>query len=80
MTDKNNSNENVVSLAARREEKASSKPAEVPSAPPPPSADFSFEEIMRANKEKEDKLKIEREKANKAVKRSYRLTPKTPNK
>jgi hypothetical protein len=75
MTDKNQGKDNVVSLAAKREEKANAPAAETPSAPPP-DKDFSFEDIMKANKEKEEKLKLEREKANKSVKRSYRLTPK----
>lgn len=38
-----------------------------------PNGEFSFEEIMRRNKEKEDKLKQERKGANKKVKRDYRL-------
>ncbi len=38
-----------------------------------PDGEFSFEEILRRNKEKDDKLKNEREGANKKVKRDYRL-------
>ena len=34
---------------------------------------FSFEDIIRRNKENEDRLKREREKANKKVTRDYRL-------
>lgn len=36
--------------------------------------DFSFEDIIRRNQENEERLKKEREKANKKVKRDYRLT------
>lgn len=41
--------------------------------------DFDFEAIVRANKEKADKLTREREKSNKGVKRSYNLRPDDPN-
>ena len=60
--------EKVVSLAAKREEKNTEAAAE--------KTDFDFEAVMKANKEKADKLKKDREKANTSVKRSYKLTPK----
>jgi len=41
--------------------------------------DFDFDAIVRANKEKADKLTKEREKNNKGVKRSYNLKPDDPN-
>jgi len=61
--------EKVVSLAAKREEKNTEATAAE-------KTDFDFEAVMKANKEKADKLKKDREKANTSVKRSYKLTPK----
>ena len=56
---------NVISLFGR-------KPVEKPE-----SAGLDFSATVKANAEKAAKLKAERVKANEAVKRSYRLQPKS---
>jgi len=43
---------------------------------PQKKGDFDFEAVIKANAEKAQKLKQERQKSNTSVKRSYRLTPK----
>jgi hypothetical protein len=65
-----NTEEKVVSLADKREQKSSGEISKEE------KSDFDFEAVMKANKEKADKLKKDRDKANTSVKRSYRLTPK----
>ena len=71
MTEIESNEENLVSLTTKREEKTSPSTAVQKK-----DSSFDFEAVIRANREKEDKLKKEREKANTSVKRSYRLTPK----
>lgn len=69
MSDTEKKQENVVSLADKREEKSNTEVVQE-------KTDYDFEAIMKANAEKAQKLKQERSKSNTSVKRSYRLTPK----
>ena len=39
-----------------------------------PTGEYSFEETIKRNKEKQERLKQERDNANSKVKRSHRLT------
>ena len=71
MADTENKEDNVVSLSAKREEKTTA-PVEAGKS----ESSFDLEAIMKANQEKSDRLKKDRDKANTSVKRSYRLTPK----
>jgi len=65
MTEENKNN--VINLfePRKKEEKDKKKQEE--------EKDFYFAELMKQNKKKEKKLEKDRQKANKGVKRSYRL-------
>lgn len=62
------SGDKVVSLSKKREEKQ-----QQPETVTQPQEEANFAEIMRRNKENEERLKKERAKNNKSVTRSYRL-------
>lgn len=61
------SDENVVSLAAKRQEKKDLPEGEEP------KKEESFEDIMKRNQETKERMAKERNSANKSVLRSYRI-------
>lgn len=59
----------VVSLFARKEQSNAPQNA----SPKKEEAELSFDEVMRRNNQNEERLRKERERANKGVLRSYRI-------
>ena len=59
---------NVIDFSKKKEKTESKKPVK--------KEKFDFEEIMKKNEENEKRKKEDRKKANKGVKRSYRLKKK----